>query len=158
MGKRKESEGCALDMTPMIDVVFQLMIFFIVTITMSEAKDETVRLELGPTGPEIETGGEAQSSALIIDISEKGRVSINNMTYDTRLLRTAIRNRVKRAGNADAFQIWIRGDARVRHIFVKNVMDICTDEGVSRVHFIAVKDVRTEKTREFQKSRPKPRR
>lgn len=158
MGKRKESEGCALDMTPMIDVVFQLMIFFIVTITMSEQKDESVRLELGPTGPEIETGGDAQSSALIIDINEKGRVSFNNRTLDANRLRNSIRTRVKRAGNADSFQIWIRGDARVEHRFVKNVMDICTDEGVSRVHFIAVKDIRTKESREFQQNRPRQRR
>ena len=37
--KKPVSEGCAGDMTPMIDVVFQLIIFFIVTIKM----DETVK-------------------------------------------------------------------------------------------------------------------
>ena len=32
---RRSSEQCDIDMTPMIDVVFQLIIFFVVTIKFS---------------------------------------------------------------------------------------------------------------------------
>ena len=44
---RKSQENPQLDMTPMIDVVFELIIFFVVTLTQATAKDETVRLEDG---------------------------------------------------------------------------------------------------------------
>ena len=137
-------------MTPMIDVVFQLLIFFIVTLTISDAKDKEVRLEFGPHGTEIDPGKggtEAGSVALIIDVGPKGRVSINNIEVTDRLLHDTVRNRLSRMGNA--FQIWIRGDFDVQHGHVKRVMDICTNAGVGRVHFVAVKDPRTPETKKY---------
>ena len=44
---RRIQENPQLDMTPMIDVVFELIIFFVVTLTQCNAKDETIRLEDG---------------------------------------------------------------------------------------------------------------
>ena len=46
----KTHENPELDMTPMIDVVFELIIFFVVTLKMATDKDETVRLEDGKHG------------------------------------------------------------------------------------------------------------
>ena len=37
-------------MTPMIDVVFELIIFFVVTLTEAQKKDETIELEDGKHG------------------------------------------------------------------------------------------------------------
>ena len=36
MSKKRDNEGCDLNMTPMIDVVFQLLIFFIVTLNQPD--------------------------------------------------------------------------------------------------------------------------
>ena len=47
---RKSQENPALDMTPMIDVVFELIIFFVVTLTEAQKKDETIELEDGKHG------------------------------------------------------------------------------------------------------------
>ena len=146
MSKRKQQPGCEVDMTPMIDVVFQLIIFFIVTITMSEAKDDTIRLEQGIYGQEIETG-EAATSAVVIDINQRGRISIGNTTLTQARLREIIRGRMNRMGNT--FQVWIRGDARAQHDMIRNVMDTVTSLGVGRVHFVAIKDARTPEQKEF---------
>ena len=50
MSSKRNQEQCTIDMTPMIDVVFQLIIFFIVTINVADQRDETIRLEMGPHG------------------------------------------------------------------------------------------------------------
>ena len=42
--KKPKNEDVSLDMTPMIDVVFQLIIFFVVTLKMSDDKDTTIKL------------------------------------------------------------------------------------------------------------------
>ena len=47
---RKSQENPALDMTPMIDVVFELIIFFVVTLTEAQKKDDTIELEDGRHG------------------------------------------------------------------------------------------------------------
>jgi biopolymer transport protein ExbD len=46
---RKAQENPQLDMTPMIDVVFELIIFFVVTLTQCQAKDETIKLRTDVT-------------------------------------------------------------------------------------------------------------
>ena len=47
---KKLQENPALDMTPMIDVVFELIIFFVVTLVEAQRKDETIELEDGKHG------------------------------------------------------------------------------------------------------------
>ena len=47
---RKPQENPQLDMTPMIDVVFELIIFFVVTLVEAQKKDETIELEDGQHG------------------------------------------------------------------------------------------------------------
>ena len=47
---RKAQTNPQLDMTPMIDVVFELIIFFVVTLTESARKDESITLADGKHG------------------------------------------------------------------------------------------------------------
>ncbi len=150
MSKKRSSEECPLNMTPMIDVVFQLIIFFIVTINISDAKDTSVQLEFGKDGQEVETGADANVSALIIDINKEGRASIANMTVREDGLRQILRKRFARQGSS--FQVWIRGDYRTKHVDVRKVMDICSSEGIGRVTFLAVKDARTDGSRKYEGS------
>ena len=150
MSKARNSEGCTIDMTPMIDVVFQMIIFFIVTITITEAKDKDVKLEYGPNGEPIETKGEKKASVIIIDVGKKGRVSINNQDTSETELYNIIKRRVDT--RKTEFQVWIRGDYETPHAYVRRVMDICSKAGHGRVHIISIKDPRTPATKEsFQK-------
>ncbi len=154
--RKRELDESSLDMTPMIDCVFQLMIFFIVTINISEVKDKDVRLELGPSGPEVESGRDADVSALVVDVNKSGRISVNNLDITTDQLRSRVRSRLKRQGNT--FQVWVRGDARAQHYMIRKVMDACTLEGVGKVSFVAVKTARTKETKEFLRTRDAARR
>ena len=133
-------------MTPMIDVVFQLIIFFIVTINIADSKDESVRLELGTNGQEVESG-DSKASALVIDVNRKGRISIGNVDVRPGDLKTIMARRFRLYGNN--FQVWVRGDARATHKQIRKVMDTCTASGLGRVSFIAVKDARTPEQKEF---------
>ena len=76
---RKSQENPQLDMTPMIDVVFELIIFFVVTLTQANAKDETVRLEDGKHGIEL-TPDELPPTHLIVDVARNGRISMCDVT------------------------------------------------------------------------------
>ena len=134
-------------MTPMIDCVFQLMIFFIVTINVAERKDPDIRLELAPDGAEVESGADNGVNALIIDINRRGGVSLSGVPVNAERLRNIVRGRYNRLGNTS--QIWIRGDARTLHGDIKAVMDVCTSEGFGKVNFIAVKDPRTTEQKSF---------
>ncbi len=163
MSKKRQTEGCETNMTPMIDVVFQLIIFFIVTINIADAKDETVQLELGPRGEEIDTNKEVGTSALIIDVNRKGQFSIagrgeggvgindpNGRSLKPATIRMAVREGYKKYGKT--FQVWIRGDAYATHRYIQKIMNICSSEGVARVSFIAIKEAKTTESIHYAES------
>ncbi|MBQ8571178.1 MAG: biopolymer transporter ExbD [Kiritimatiellae bacterium] len=147
--KRSNGEDANVDMTPMIDVVFQLIIFFVVTITMADAKDNSIRLELAPDGEEVESASENPDAAtsITIDVNRKGRMSMSNVTMNEKQLRDIMARRFKKFGNN--FEVWIRGDALATHNQIRRAMDICTDCGIGKVSFLAVKDTRTPEQRDF---------
>ncbi len=140
MPRRRNQEGCELNMTPMIDVVFQLIIFFIVTISMTESRNEDIQLEDAPHGPEIKTGDASSPLTLIIEVDRRGRVSISNIPLSHQDLANIIGARRQRY---TTFPIMIRADYRTQHRHVKQVMDICTALGIGRVAFVAIKEPRT---------------
>ena len=76
---KSRNEDVSLDMTPMIDVVFQLIIFFVVTLKMSDDKDTTIKLADGKNGIVL-TQEELPPSQLTIDVAASGRVSMSNIT------------------------------------------------------------------------------
>ena len=139
MAKKPKNEDVSLDMTPMIDVVFQLIIFFVVTLKMSDDKDSTIKLEDGKAGTPI-TQEELPPPQLTIDIARSGRVSLSNFELTDQMLAQKIQERKARYGSE--FPCMIRADWRTKHRDVKRVMDICTANGVWKLSFVAIKEAK----------------
>jgi biopolymer transport protein ExbD len=144
MGKVRKvrSLGCDLNMTPMIDVVFQLIIFFVVTIKMSDNIYEDIVLEDGRHGAIVK---EMPPQTLIIELGRKlpfiggYRISINNAVVSESMLRDILVTRINRYRNTN-FPVLIRADNRVPHREVKRVMDVCTGAGIWKLSFMAIYD------------------
>ncbi len=130
----REHEGASMDMTPMIDVVFQLIIFFIVTFKLEQQSNTDIRLEMARHGPAIE---KQDPRTIELEIDQKGRVSIHNVPIRLTMLQDLMRSRYRRFGE---FPVFIRADYRTLHKDVKTVMDICTAAGLWRINFVAVKE------------------
>lgn len=134
MAKRREpSPGCETDMTPMIDVVFQLIIFFIVTITLTKKFNENIRLADGPHGTVIDSRQSPRT--LTIEIDARGRLSLHGAPVSYTRMRDLIRSRYNRMG---PYPVLIRADKFTRHEYVRTVMNLCTEAGLARVGFVAV--------------------
>ena len=138
---RKSQENPQLDMTPMIDVVFELIIFFVVTLTQANAKDETVRLEDGKHGIEL-TPDELPPTHLIVDIARTGRISMCDVTITPAELGRRVKERMRKYGE---FPVMIRADYRTKHKAVADVMNACTMNGIWKISFVAVYDRKSEK-------------
>ena len=139
MAKKPNNEDASLDMTPMIDVVFQLIIFFVVTLKMSDDKDTTIKLEDGKAGIPL-TQEELPPSQLTIDIARNGRVSLSTITLSDQMLAQKIQERKARYGTE--FPCMIRADWRTKHRDVARVMNICTANGVWKLSFVAIKEAK----------------
>ena len=137
MARRSSTEQCEMDMTPMIDVVFQLIIFFVVTLKMTTDVNPDIVLEDGKNGVTL-TQDNMPPSTLEIELDRNGRISIHNATMSSAMLRTIIKNRINRHGNE--FPVLIRADRRTQHEKVRKVMDICTETGIWKLSFLAVQE------------------
>jgi len=123
-------------MTPMIDVVFQLIIFFVVTLKMTADVNQDIKLEDGKHGETI-TQDTKTPTTIEIEVDRRGGISIHNARMTAADLRVIMRNRYNRLG---PHPVLIRADFRTPHEKVKQVMDICTESGISKVSFVAVQE------------------
>ncbi len=133
--KRARAKGSDVDMTPMIDVVFQLIIFFIVTIKLDQEVNEDIKLWDTPHGPPIE---EQDPGTTVIEVDQRGWISMHGAQLKPSQLLNILQAKKRRMG-AD-FPIIIRGDYRAQHKDIRRVMDMCTRIGIWRISFMAVKE------------------
>jgi len=131
---RKPQENPQLDMTPMIDVVFELIIFFVVTLTQCSAKDETIRLEDGTHGVEL-TPEELPPTHMIVDVARNGRISMGDITMTPEQVGQRVKERKRKFGE---FPVLIRADKNARHEAVARVMNACTANGIWKISFVAI--------------------
>ena len=131
---RKAQENPQLDMTPMINVVFELIIFFVVTLTQCQAKDETIKLEDGRYGIEL-TPEELPPTQMTVDIARTGRISMGDITMTPEQIGQRVKERKRKFGE---FPVIIRADYRVRHEHVARVMNACTANGIWKISFMAI--------------------
>jgi biopolymer transport protein ExbD len=143
---RKSVQPCGLDMTPMIDVVFQLIIFFIVTITLNEKLNEEIRIEWAKNGEAPK--GEENKNAAVIEINSRGWISMHGAQLSADQLREILKART--AHHRSEFPILVRADYRTKHKDVRTVLDICTSVGVWKIDFVAMKQ---DKARRYARGR-----
>ena len=139
-------------MTPMIDVVFELIIFFVVTLTEAQKKDETIELEDGKHGIVL-TPDELPPDQMQIDIASrdkhgktipKGRISMGDREITPDEISRRIKERMRRNGGRE-FPVIIRADYNCRHEVVARVMNACTQAGIWKISFMAVGEDKTSK-------------
>jgi biopolymer transport protein ExbD len=117
--------GGGLELTPMIDVVFLLMIFFLVASKLEE-DDRAIDVSL----PQASAAKPltARPREFIITIDRNGTIyaGSNPVSVDDLigLLRQAV------ADNPGRQKVTVRGDENVAHTHVVAVMDACVQAGV----------------------------
>jgi biopolymer transport protein ExbD len=133
---RRSQEEVGLNMTPMIDIVFQLIIFFVVTTELDrQSFNERIILAFSPHGPAIE---KRDPRTVTVEVDDKGRITIGS----TRLTDEALVGMLKQAvayGGATT-PVQIRGDRNARHDAIRRVMEACGRAGLWRVSFVATKE------------------
>ncbi|MDX2142187.1 MAG: biopolymer transporter ExbD [Rhodospirillaceae bacterium] len=80
----RKKEEAEIDMTPMLDVTFIMLIFFIVT--ASFVKESGITVER----PEASTGEKQQRAAVLVAVAEDGSVHMDNQTVDIRAVRANV--------------------------------------------------------------------
>ena len=146
----KAQENPQLDMTPMIDVVFELIIFFVVTLVEAQKKDETIELSNGQHGMVI-TADSLPAEHMQIDIAAfdkdgrrlaKPRISMGDRDMTPMDVYNRVIERKDKYGSE--FPVLIRADFETPHAAVKDVMDACTKAGIWKISLMAVAEDKTD--------------
>jgi biopolymer transport protein ExbD len=148
--KLKTEGGVDLDMTPMIDVVFQLIIFFVVTLKTADSINPDIVLEYGKNGPQLKAD-EYKVPPVTVEVKRYKRpsdflrkagaptgrvVSINGAVMSLDQMRAILRNISKTRGTN--FPLLIRADKDTPHEDVRAVMNVCNEIGIWQVSFLAM--------------------
>lgn len=130
--RSKRTEDPDLNILPLIDVVFLLLIFFMVTTTFERES------ELSITLPEASREQvESPTDKIEISIDQQGRVFINDNAL-VNSQQATIRDALKQAlGEIDRQNppVIINADAEATHQSVIRVMDVARQVGLRKVTF-----------------------
>ena len=155
----KSQENPQLDMTPMIDVVFELIIFFVVTLTEAQKKDETIELENGQHGivltPEELPPEHMQIDIASVDKSGKKLKTPRISMGDRTLTKEQVYERVKARYDKlkREFPVLIRADFDTPHSAVRDVMDACTKAKIWKISFMAIGEDKTNERKRLKRVR-----
>ena len=128
--KRPEPKPADFQLAPMIDIVFLLLIFFIVTWQFSRAE-----LDLKVSVPSSSDSKERESRTyleIIINVRADGSTYVNGELLEENALYEKLFNITRVDRNQP---IRVRGDADTDFQHVVRVMDICTRAGVWNISF-----------------------
>jgi biopolymer transport protein ExbD len=129
--RRKQGDNVALEMTPMIDVVFQLLIFFIVTL---KQEDIMANLEALRPAPDSSSSAEENEDPLQILIGKEG-LSFNGALVNEAQLEKSLANIYKR--NKDAM-ILIKSSGDAPHMYLVSALDVCSKVGLTKISIFSL--------------------
>ena len=124
----------SINLTPLIDVVFLLLIFFMVSTSFSELTQLVVDL------PEAEGSPASADDALLLTVDAVGNMTLNgeSVPNDARGLSVALRQQL--SGNTD-IPVTLSADAMTPHQYVVTAMDVAAQLNITRL------TIATENTR-----------
>ena len=125
----RQPEAAGMQLAPMIDIVFLLLIFFIVSWQFS--KSET---ELSVSVPTAEEGAEPERARgeIIINVFADGTIRVEGLTVNQAELLEKLSNIARQFKNQP---VRIRGDGNVAYQRIVEVIDTCQKAGIWNISF-----------------------
>ena len=123
-----------INMAPMIDMVFLLLIFFMVASHMSKLERTPVELPVADESTVPESTPERQLITIRSQdtTGEEVDILMNLQQIEVEAITSAIRKLI--AAEPDA-EVYLRADRYAKHKHVKEVMAACAEGGVANVTF-----------------------
>ena len=140
--RRRPLQDAKMNMTPMIDIVFLLIIFFMVVSELVNLDIEVIDL---PWATEAKEDSNPPEDRIIVNIKadstgvDHGTIWVNHKLLSPAKFQAKLHEQAIRSGK-DKEGLWkvsvkIRGDKGVEWKYIQNIMVACMRESVWRVSF-----------------------
>ncbi|MEW6355392.1 MAG: biopolymer transporter ExbD [Planctomycetota bacterium] len=127
-GQIQQQEGeLELDMTPMIDCVFLLLIFFIFSTKFPKQEGK-----LEASLPSARGATKTASTIVVIEITDNGKLMVNDQPYSPDELAGLL---AKLAALDPEQPVIISGDAQARHQWIVDALNACAKANITRISF-----------------------
>ena len=126
---RKGSEMMQIPVVPLVDTVFNLLIFFLVATKVAEAERELPVVLPDATEAQAIT---VRPTEMIVNIDQQGNYFITNQPVSLHELNVALRNAW--VNNHGRVPVTIRADKRCRWEFVVAAINSCKKNKVREYH------------------------
>ncbi len=118
----QDEEGAGIDIAPLIDILFTLIIFFLVT-TEFQKMEKDKEIQLPQHGV---TSLASKDRRFFINVLKDGRYSVGGETVDLDYLRTKLISRFKEKPNQ---KVVLRGDAKAYHEYTTKALEAVSQAG-----------------------------
>lgn len=131
-------------MTPMIDCVFQLLLFFLIASRFEEEARTGVEGELAAQLPAAAEAMPltAKPREMIVNVTRTGPFVVSGQAYEEPALASLLLQ--ASANNPDRQTVLIRGDERADWKYVARVMSLCNLARIKDYRVAVVPDVQQE--------------
>ena len=129
--RKAEKSGTELNIAPLIDMIFILLIFFLVTTSFTRETGVEVNRPSATTAKEMEKG------SLLIAVTQEGSVYIHNRIVDLMELRAIVEKAMKENPEKPVVILADKASMTGRMIAV---MDTCTLAGAKQVAVAAAEE------------------
>ena len=121
---RNRSEEVFINLTPLIDVVFLLLIFFMVTTTFA-----TIRYGMRVDLPTTTTPQEKIEQNIVVSINKDGKIYLGKKWVSEKQLVSLLSQEIKKKGTL----VIVNADRNVTHGEVVRVMDLAKKAGAQKL-------------------------
>lgn len=118
--RRPSKPGVGINIAPLVDVIFLLVIFFAVTTTFLESAG--LQLEL----PESSSTAQRETKTLTVSLTAAGQLALDGETLEREALRERLRAALE---EREQKFVLLRADTHAEHGEVVRVMDLIRESG-----------------------------
>ena len=125
---RRKQKDVGIEMGPLMDIVFILLIFFVVTSSFTRETGVDV------TKPQAQSASQLEKENLLIAITREGTIHMNERQVDLASLQDILKQSLAKAPDREAVVI---ADKESETGMLVQVIDMCNLAGVKKVSIAA---------------------
>ena len=123
---RPKKISLSLDMAPLVDIVFQLLIFFMLS---SSFLNPALKLDL----PQAVQHDQKEPEQIVVSVDRTGTIFVNTQKVELSGLKNRLESKLTRDSKK---AIHLRGDKDVPYKFFVQVMDLARQAGAQHINIV----------------------